>query len=216
MTTIAPSILAADFMNLSSDLNAIKDAKDTWLHLDVMDGHFVPNLTFGIPIIKQISKVTNIPLDVHLMVTNPSFHIVELKDSGIHNITFHLEAEKEPQKLVELAKSYFPSVGISIKPDTKVSEIGIELLSQVDLVLVMSVEPGFGGQSFMPNSLEKIKELLRLKVDHSCKFQIQIDGGINDQTSKLAIAAGANNLVAGSYIFKNEKQDYLSVINTLR
>jgi ribulose-phosphate 3-epimerase len=216
MTTIAPSILAADFMNLQSDLDALKGISDLWLHLDVMDGHFVPNMTFGIPVIKQLSKITDIPLDVHLMVTNPNFHIVELKDVNIQNITFHVEAESNPLKLVELAKQFYPSVGISIKPGTQVEDLDLDLLSHCDLVLVMSVEPGFGGQKFMHNSIDKIKKLIELKDLHSMDFQIQIDGGINSETSKLAIEAGANNLVAGSYIFKNEKKDYPSFVESLR
>lgn len=216
MTTISPSILAADFMNLKSDVDALNGINDLWLHLDVMDGHFVPNMTFGIPIIKQLSNITSIPLDVHLMVTNPNFHIIELKDINIHNITFHLEAESNPLKLVELAKQFYPSVGISIKPGTTVSEIDIDLLSHVDLVLVMSVEPGFGGQKFMDSGLEKMKELTELRDLHSLDFKIQIDGGVNLDTSKKAIAAGADNLVAGSYIFKNSKESYSEIINTLR
>lgn len=216
MTTISPSILAADFMNLKSDVDVLNGINDLWLHLDVMDGHFVPNMTFGIPIIKQLSNITSIPLDVHLMVTNPNFHIIELKDINIHNITFHLEAESNPLKLVELAKQFYPSVGISIKPGTTVSEIDIDLLSHVDLVLVMSVEPGFGGQKFMDSSLEKMKELTELRDLHSLDFKIQIDGGVNLDTSKKAIAAGADNLVAGSYIFKNSKESYSEIINTLR
>lgn len=216
MTTIAPSILAADFMNLASEVSALKNGKDIWLHLDVMDGHFVPNLTFGIPIIKQLSKITDIPLDVHLMVTNPKFHITELKDVNIENITFHIEAESQPLELVKFAKESFPSVGISIKPKTEVKELNLELLKELDLILVMSVEPGFGGQKFMPNSLDKIKELVKIREENGFHFQIQIDGGINDETSLLAREAGAQNLVAGSYIFKNEQEEYLNKVNTLR
>jgi ribulose-phosphate 3-epimerase len=216
MTTISPSLLSADFMNLQNEIEQFKDIDNIWLHLDIMDGHFVPNMTFGIPIIKQISKITNIPLDAHLMVTNPNFHIIELKDFGIHNITFHLEAENEPMKLVELAKEHFPSVGISIRPNTAVKEIGLDLLSHIDLVLVMSVEPGFGGQSFMPNSLDKVRELVALREKHSLSFKIQIDGGINDQTGKQAVEAGVDNMVAGSYVFKEGPTTYKTKINSLR
>lgn len=216
MTTIAPSILAADFMNLQTELEALKNVNDLWLHLDVMDGHFVPNMTFGIPVIKQISKITDIPLDVHLMVTNPNFHIIELKDTNIQNITFHVEAESNPLKLVEMAKQFYPSVGISIKPGTQVEDLDLDLLSHCDLVLVMSVEPGFGGQKFMQNSVDKIKKLIELKDLHSMNYQIQIDGGINNETSKLVIEAGADNLVAGSYIFKNSQEEYPTFIESLR
>lgn len=216
MVTIAPSILAADFMNLQSDIQALQGNDDLWLHLDVMDGHFVPNMTFGIPIIKQISKITSIPLDVHLMVTNPNFHIVELKDSNIHNITFHLEAESNPLKLIELAKQFYPKVGISIKPNTLVEEIELDVLAHCDLVLVMSVEPGFGGQKFMPSAIQKIKQLKELQDTHALDFIIQVDGGINNETAKLVRDAGANNLVAGSYIFKNDQSEYTNYINSLR
>jgi len=216
MVTIAPSILAADFMNLQSDIQALQGNDDLWLHLDVMDGHFVPNMTFGIPIIKQISKITSIPLDVHLMVTNPNFHIVELKDSNIHNITFHLEAESNPLKLIELAKQFYPKVGISIKPNTLVEEIELDVLAHCDLVLVMSVEPGFGGQKFMPSAIQKIKQLKELQDTHALDFIIQVDGGINNETAKLVRDAGANNLVAGSYIFKNDQSEYANYINSLR
>jgi len=216
MTTISPSILAADFMNLQNDIDALKGNDDLWLHLDVMDGHFVPNMTFGIPIIKQLSKITDIPLDVHLMVTNPNFHIVELKDSNVHNITFHLEAESNPLKLIELAKQFYPSVGISIKPNTSVDEIDLDVLAHCDVVLVMSVEPGFGGQKFMHEAVDKIKQLKELQDTHSLDFNIQVDGGINNETAKLVLDAGANNLVAGSYIFKNEKDQYSHFIDSLR
>ena len=150
------------------------------------------------------------------MVTNPAFHLKELKDCGLHNITFHLEAHNTPEELVSLAKEHYSSVGISIKPKTKVSEISLSLLKKIDLILVMSVEPGFGGQKFMPESIEKIKELDNLRKEHQLSFIIQVDGGISDQNSKDLYQAGADNLVAGSYVFKGGAQAYIDNVESLR
>ncbi|POB13248.1 MULTISPECIES: ribulose-phosphate 3-epimerase [Pseudomonadati] len=215
-TIISPSILAADFTNLISDISVIEDVKDLWLHLDVMDGHFVPNLTFGIPVIKQIKKITNIPLDVHLMVTNPAFHFEALKDSGIENITYHYEIECDHFEMIKKYRDNYKSIGLSLKPATDIESIPLELLKEIDLLLVMSVEPGFGGQSFMPNSLDKIAYLKRMKEEHNLKLQIQVDGGINQDTAKLCLDKGAHNLVAGSYIFGKEKNQYQTQIESLR
>ena len=216
MTTISPSLLAADFLHLEDDLQALKDCSDIWLHLDVMDGHFVPNLTFGHDIIASIAKVTSHPLDAHFMVTNPDFYLESLSKHPLHNFTFHLETVADAPSFAKKVKTIYPSVGVSIKPGTPVESLTDELLRAVDLVLVMSVEPGFGGQSFMPSSLEKVKFLVEKKQSLSHDFVIQIDGGINDKTAPLAIQAGANNLVAGSAVFKNEKTQYQSVIQSLR
>lgn len=215
-TIISPSILAADFTNLISDISIIEDVNDLWLHLDVMDGHFVPNLTFGIPIIKQLKKKTSIPLDVHLMVTNPEFHMDELKDVGIENITYHYEINTNHEELISKFRSNYNNIGISIKPKTDVKDLSLELLKCLDLVLVMSVEPGFGGQSFMPNALDKIAYLENIRKEHGLKFQIQVDGGINAETAKLCRDKGADNLVAGSYIFGKDKDQYKTQIETLR
>lgn len=214
MTIISPSILSCDFVNIQSELSIIENAKNVWVHLDIMDGHFVPNLTFGIPVIKRISEITSLPLDAHLMVTNPEFHIDEMKDFGIHNITFHLEATSKPLELIKKAKSHYKSVGISIKPNTPVEDIPKDVLESIDLILVMSVEPGFGGQSFQESSLQKIAKLNRLKVNY--KFQIQVDGGIKDSNAKKLIDAGADNLVAGSYVFNKKPNTYISNIESLR
>ena len=216
MPIISPSILAANFMHLQDDIESLENIKDLWLHLDVMDGHFVPNLTFGSPLIKQLSKITKLPLDVHLMVENPSLHIKDLSKTNIENVTFHHEIKEDPLLLIPEIKKYFSKVGISIKPKTMVSEIDLEVLSSIDLLLVMSVEPGFGGQSFIPNSLNKIKELISLKEQHNLNFQIQVDGGINADTYKECLQAGADNLVAGSFIFKHNKSKYKDLINSLR
>ncbi len=215
-TIISPSILAADFTNLISDISVIENVKDLWLHLDVMDGHFVPNLTFGIPVIKQLKKKTTLPLDVHLMVTNPEFHMEELKDIGIENITYHYEIQCNHLELIKKYKPFYNKIGLSIKPATEAQELTIELLKEIDLILVMSVEPGFGGQSFMPNAIDKIKYLTNLKNEHGLNFQIQVDGGINAETGKLCRDAGADNLVAGSYIFGKATNEYITQVESLR
>lgn len=215
---ISPSILAADFMNLENELSFLKSdslAKNLWLHLDVMDGHFVPNMTFGIPIIEQLKKITNIPLDVHLMVTNPEFYIDKLSHIGVENITFHVEATPKFLEYVNLARRTYKSVGLSIKPGTDVSILNLDILKEIDLVLIMSVEPGFGGQKFMPNSILKIQTLNNLRQAHNLNFQIQVDGGIDEMTAPLVTQVGADNLVAGSYIFKNDQSEYINIINKL-
>ncbi len=216
MTIISPSLLACDFLNIESELNAFKDIKDIWFHLDIMDGHFVPNLTFGHPIIELIVKKTPHKCDAHFMVTNPEFHAETLKHVGIHNFTFHLEACPDPLEFAKKLKQYYPSVGISIKPKTPVAALTDDILKVVDLVLVMSVEPGFGGQSFMPIAFDKIKELKDRRDTLNSHFQIQIDGGVSDKNAKLLIEAGADNLVAGSYIFKRTKEEYKDAIISLR
>jgi ribulose-phosphate 3-epimerase len=215
MTIIAPSILACDFLNIENELNALAGIDNLWLHLDIMDGHFVPNLTFGHPIIELIAKKTKIKLDAHFMVTNPDFYGETLKNVGLHNFTFHYEAVLNPISLINNLKANYRSVGISIRPNTPVHKLTDDVLKLVDLVLVMSVEPGFGGQSFMPIAYEKIAELKRRKEKLNAHFQIQVDGGVSNKNAKELIAAGADNLVAGSYIFKVPAENYPAQIATL-
>ena len=214
--TIAPSLLAADFLNLETELQKLSSFSDLWLHLDVMDGHFVPNLTFGHDIIKSISKKTSIPLDAHFMVTNPEFYIETLKDCPLLNFTFHLEATKEPLVLIKKAKTYFKSVGLSIKPGTSPDLITDEVLKACDLILVMSVEPGFGGQKFMPDCLTKIKSLAQRRKQLGTNFVIQVDGGIHEGNAASLWEAGADNLVAGSSVFRHASNDYAHAIKLLR
>lgn len=216
MTIISPSLLACDFLNIEPELNAFTGVKDMWFHLDIMDGHFVPNLTFGHPIIELITKKAPHKCDAHFMVTNPEFHGETLKNSGLHNFTFHVEATSDSLGLIKKLKAHYPSVGISIKPNTPVSALTDEILKAIDLVLVMSVEPGFGGQSFMPSAFDKIKELKSRRESLKAHFQIQVDGGVTDKNSKELIAAGADNLVAGSYVFKTTKDKYAEKIESLR
>jgi ribulose-phosphate 3-epimerase len=204
MITISPSLLASNFMKLEEEIEKLNKVSNIWLHLDIMDGHFVPNLTFGHEIIHRISSKSHNLIDVHLMVGNPSFYIKTLKDENIHNITWHIENTENHLQLISLAKKNFKSVGISLKPSTPVSTIPLEILREIDLVLVMSVEPGFGGQSFIKKSIDKIKELNTLKLNNNLKFIIQVDGGINDSNSKNVIDAGAQNIVAGSFVFNGD------------
>jgi ribulose-phosphate 3-epimerase len=201
---------------MEKELNAFKDVKNIWFHLDIMDGHFVPNLTFGHPVIELIAKKTNIPLDAHFMVTNPDFYNETLKEIGIHNFTFHYESVLDPITFVADLKSNYKSVGISIKPNTSVSKLSDEVLQMVDLVLVMSVEPGFGGQSFMPEAYEKIAELVLRRSRLGCHFQIQVDGGVSNKNAKQLINTGAANLVAGSYVFKAGPSNYSAQVESLR
>lgn len=216
MTIISPSLLACDFLNIEPELLAFSGVKDLWFHLDIMDGHFVPNLTFGHPIIELITKKSPHKCDAHFMVTNPEFHGETLKNAGLHNFTFHLEAVADSLSLIHELKKHYPSVGISIKPNTPVDKLSDEILKAVDLVLVMSVEPGFGGQSFMPNAYDKIKELKSRRSKLNTQFQIQVDGGVTDKNAKELIDAGADNLVAGSYVFKTDKNNYKTKVESLR
>lgn len=216
MTIISPSLLACDFLNIEPELKAFDNLSDIWFHLDIMDGHFVPNLTFGHPLVELITKKTAHRCDAHFMVTNPEFHAETLKDFGLYNFTFHFEASLNALAFIKELKKYYPSVGISIKPGTPAHKLSDEILKAVDLVLVMSVEPGFGGQSFMPSAYDKIRELKSRKESLKAHFQIQVDGGVSDKNAKQLIEAGADNLVAGSYIFKNPKADYKKAVESLR
>lgn len=216
MTIISPSLLACDFLNIEEELSAFNNVKDICFHLDIMDGHFVPNLTFGHPIIELIVKTSTHKCDAHFMVTNPEFYGETLKNFGLYNFTFHIEAVLDPMSLIMELKKHYPSVGVSIKPNTSVNKLSDEILKAVDLVLVMSVEPGFGGQSFMTSALDKIRELKNRRKALGTHFQIQVDGGITDKNANLVIEAGADNLVAGSYIFKNTKDNYPAKVESLR
>ena len=216
MTIISPSLLACDFLNIEPELLAFSQVQDLWFHLDIMDGHFVPNLTFGHPIIELITKKSPHKCDAHFMVTNPEFYGDTLKHAGLFNFTFHLEAAADSLSLIHELKKNYASVGISIKPNTPTHKLSDEILKAVDLVLVMSVEPGFGGQSFMPGAFDKIKELKSRRTTLATQFQIQVDGGVTDKNAKELITAGADNLVAGSYVFKTTKDQYRARVESLR
>ena len=198
---VAPSILSSDFANLERDIKKLEQNGADWVHVDVMDGHFVPNLTIGAPVVKALRKVTTMPLDVHLMIENPEKYIKDFALAGSDLITFHYEATKEKTiDVINLIKSFDNiKVGISIKPKTKVDEIA-DLIPFVDMVLIMTVEPGFGGQKFMQDCADKIKEVRKISSD----VIIEVDGGINKETGKYCTDLGANALVAGNYVFSAE------------
>lgn len=200
-TIIAPSILSSDFANLGNEIKRIEQNGADWVHVDVMDGHFVPNLTIGAPVVKALKRVSSIPLDVHLMIDNPEKYIKDFALAGSAYITFHYEATKEKTvEVIDMIKSYGVKVGISIKPKTSVDEIK-DYINKVDMVLVMTVEPGFGGQKFMTDCADKIKEI-RLYAEKN--IIIEVDGGINAQTAQYCKNLGANALVAGNYVFTAE------------
>ncbi|MCB9094792.1 MAG: ribulose-phosphate 3-epimerase [Halobacteriovoraceae bacterium] len=215
-TTISPSLLSADFLNLQTEIDYFSKLENLWLHLDVMDGHFVPNLTFGTPIINKLKKATPIKLDAHFMVTNPLLHLELFKDSGLHNFTFHWESLDHHHRFIEEAKKYYPSVGISLNPSTPISVVPEFILKSIDLILVMTVNPGFGGQSFISECLDKVRELKKIRDEKNFHYIIQVDGGINNNTAKETIEAGADNLVAGSYIFKHQPSEYEAAVESLR
>lgn len=210
---ISPSLLSADFANLERDIKLVEKAGADWLHIDVMDGHFVPNITIGVPVVKSIKKVSSVPLDVHLMIENPQDYVKPFIDAGADIITFHYEAVENPLAVIKAIKFLGKNkikAGISIKPKTEVKEI-LPYLNELDLVLVMTVEPGFGGQSFMHDCAQKIAEI---KQNSSENLVIQVDGGINNVTGRICTSLGANSLVAGNYIFSHK--DINQAINSLR
>jgi len=205
---VAPSLLSADFSNLEKDIKKVKAAGADWLHIDVMDGHFVPNITIGPVVVKDIKKISDLPLDVHLMIKDPQKYIEPFIKAGSDIITFHIETVKDPEGLIRLIKDSGKKVGVSIKPKTEVSSIQ-SILDKVDLVLIMSVEPGFGGQGFIESAVPKIQELRKIY-----KGDISVDGGINDKNAATVIKAGANVLVAGNYVFRSK--DINDAIRRLR
>ncbi len=198
---VSPSILSADFANLERDIHRVEVSGADWLHVDVMDGHFVPNITIGVPVVASVKKVAKIPLDVHLMIENPRKYVEPFAHAGADILTFHYEAVKEDEisDLIKYIKSFGMKAGMSIKPKTHADKCFM-FLEELDMLLVMTVEPGFGGQMFMADCAEKINQIREKSED----IIIQVDGGINKETAEICKGNGANSLVAGSYIYKSD------------
>jgi ribulose-phosphate 3-epimerase len=206
MIKIAPSILSADFSKLGQEILSLENAQADYIHIDVMDGAFVPNITIGNEVIKSLRKITNLPFDVHLMINNPDSHIKSFAEAGSDIITIHAESSIHLDRSLDLIKSYGKLVGVSIVPSTPENVLDY-ILEKVDLILVMTVNPGFGGQKFLSSQLKKI-ENIRKKIDKiGKKIELEVDGGINNITAPQVINAGADVLVSGSYIFSSESYE---------
>ena len=212
---ISPSILSADFSQLATEIKRLEEGGADMIHVDVMDGHFVPNLTIGPPVIKALRKHCKLMFDVHLMISPVHKYIKEYSDSGADIITFHPEATENMKDTISLIKSLNKKVGVSLNPDSEINKIS-NYLDGIDLVLVMSVFPGFGGQTFIPEVLDKIKTLKELKDKNNYNFDIEVDGGVNFSNSKDILKAGANILVSGTTIFKENNGDIKKNIETLK
>lgn len=210
---IAPSLLAADFTNIEKEIKAVTEAGADLLHLDVMDGHFVPNLTFGLPIIKQIKKISNLPLDVHLMVTNPELYLNDLADMGIEYVSFHQETVFHIHRQLTVLRDKGVKAGVALNPATPVETI-FPVLEYIDFILLMSVNPGFGGQKFLPLVLDKIRTIKTEIKRRNLALEIQVDGGVNAETINSLRDAGADILVAGSYVFGGD--NYRQRIESLK
>ena len=212
---IAPSILSADFASLGAEISAISDAGADWIHVDVMDGHFVPNITIGPAVVKAVRKTTTLPFDVHLMISPVDPYIKEFADAGADIITAHIEAGPHAHRTLQHIKSLGLKAGISLNPSTPASSLR-HILDAVDLILVMTVNPGFGGQSFIEEQLEKIKTIRKMIDETGRDIDLEVDGGVNKKTARHAISAGADVLVAGTAIFGGDTNEYADKISQLR
>ena len=200
---VAPSILAADFAHLADDIRMVNESEADWIHVDVMDGRFVPNISIGLPVVEAVKSVAKKPLDVHLMIVEPENYITAFKNAGADNLTIHLEACVHLHKAVHSIKDLGMKAGIALNPHTPVSSLE-DIIHDIDIVCVMSVNPGFGGQKFITNTLEKIKKLKQLLQVHNTNVLIEVDGGVGLNNAKDILKAGADVLVAGSCVFKSE------------
>ncbi len=212
---ISPSILSADFSQLGTEIKRLEEGGADMIHVDVMDGHFVPNLTIGPPVIKALRKHCSLKFDVHLMISPVHKYIKAYADAGADIITIHPEATQNLEESIKMIKDLKKKVGVSLNPGSKI-ELITEYLDKIDLVLIMSVNPGFGGQKFMPEVLDKIKQLKKIQREKNLNFDIEIDGGINFENSKIAIEAGANILVSGTTVFKSNDGDIKKNIDLLK
>jgi len=212
---ISPSILSANFSQLGNEIKRLEDGGADMIHIDVMDGHFVPNLTIGPPVIKTLRNYTKLPFDVHLMISPVHKYIKDYANAGADIITIHPEATDNLVNSINHIKELKKKVGISLNPDTEIDVI-INLLDQIDLVLIMGVFPGFGGQKFMPEVIKKIEELNKIKIEKNLNYDIEVDGGINFTNSKTVLNAGANILVSGTTIFKENNGDIKKNIDSLK
>lgn len=202
-TFISPSVLSADFANLERDVKLLNESNAKWIHIDIMDGQFVPNISFGFPVMKAIHKHAKKPLDVHLMIANPDNYITQFKEAGAAFLTVHYEACTHLHRTIQAIKQAGMKAGVAINPHTPISVLE-DIIQDLDLVLIMSVNPGFGGQKFIPHAVEKVRKLKELILDRNSATLIEVDGGVNLESGELLVNAGADALVAGSFVFGSE------------
>ncbi|MDE5611640.1 MAG: ribulose-phosphate 3-epimerase [Odoribacter sp.] len=212
-TIVSPSLLSADFLNLGKDVSMVNESQADWIHLDIMDGVFVPNISYGLPIVSQIKKTATKPLDVHLMIIQPERYVEAFQKAGADILTVHLEASTHLHRTIQQIKACGMKAGVALNPHTPVNQLE-DIIRDIDVVLVMSVNPGFGGQSFIPNALEKVKKVKSLITATGSQCLIEVDGGVNLETGQQLVSAGADALVAGSFVFKSD--DPVATIQNLK